>query len=311
LNLTRALLTIAAGVLVLAGCARTASPVVPQAVAPQAAAPASSTSGALLYVSESGKASVGIYSYPALKLVGSLRVKSPKGLCVDPSSGNVWIVSGPFKNRIHEFARGGTQPIRVLKLGSRSAPAFIDACAVNPVNGDLAVVSTIGSSAPGGLFIFKNGTGTPQFYQDRAMFAYGFVGYDSSGNAFVDGTSADDRGRLAELPAGGTQMQDVTPKGLSLRFPGGVQSDGTGLAVGDELSGVIYRISGNTITGTTRLDGACVVQQFFIDTTRGVVIAPVVCQSKAALWIYRYPAGGAPIEKLTGLSYAFGVVISR
>jgi hypothetical protein len=305
MSLTRPFL-IAAGVLVFAGCARTASPVIPQAVNP-----ASSTSGALLYVTESGKDSVGIYSYPRLKPVGSLSVKVPKGLCVDPRSGDVWIVSGPFKNKVREYARGGTQPIRILRIGDRQTAYFIDACAVNPINGDLAVVTTVASSAPGGVFVFKNGSGTPQFYQDRGMFAYGFVAYDSSGDAFVDGTNVDDRGRLAELPFGGTRMHDITPKGLKLQFPGGVQFDGTSLAVGDELSGRIYRISGGAITGTTQLDGACLVQQFFIDTTRGVVIAPVVCGSKADLWIYRYPAGGTPIRKLTGLSYAYGVVISR
>jgi hypothetical protein len=291
---------------VLPGCARAPSPVVPQAVSP-----ASTTSSALLYVSESSKNAVGIYSYPQLKRIGSLTVKTPEGLCVNPRSSDVWVVSGPLTNKVTEFAHGGTKPIRVLKIGNSLTAYFLDACAVNPINGDLAVVTTVSSSDPGGLFVFKHGTGTPKFYHDPEIFAYAFVGYDSTGDAFVDGTDVNDRGRLGELPAAAKQMEDVTPKGLKLRFPGGVQYDGTDLAVGDERYGRIYRISGTTITGTMRLNDARLVRQFFIDTTSDVLIAPSACKSKSDVLIYDYPAGGAPVKKLTGLISAYGVVISR
>jgi hypothetical protein len=293
---------------VLSGCEHAASPVVPQTVSP-----ASTTNSALLYVSESGKNLVGIYSYPKLKRIGSLTVKTPEGLCVDPRSDNVWIVSAAPTDKVSEFTHGGTKPIRVLKIGSSLDAYLIGACAVNPLNGDLAVVASVDSSDPGGLFVFKHGTGTPKLYQDSDMFVYGFVGYDASGDAFVDGTDVNDQGRLAELPAGAKQMQDVTPKGLKLRFPGGVQSDGTDLVVGSERNGLIYQISGGAIVGRTRLSDTCLVQQFFIDTTRGVLIAPSFCQSEpaAALLIYKYPAGGTPIQKLGGLTYAYGVVVSR
>jgi hypothetical protein len=293
---------------VLTGCDRAASPVVPLAVSP-----AAKTGSALLYVSESGKNLVAIYSYPQLKRIGALTVTAPEGMCVDPRSDDVWVVSGPFTNKVSEFAHGGTKPIRVLKIGNSLAAYFIDACAVSPTNGDLAVVTTVTSSAPGGLFVFKHGTGTPKLYQDADMFAYGFVGYDSSGDAFVDGTNVNDEGRLGELAAGATQMEDVTPKGLKLRFPGGVQYDGTDLAVGNQRHGRIYRISGSAIVGTTQLSDTCTVLQFFIDTTRGVLIAPSVCESepKAELLLYKYPGGGAPIQKLSGLDYAYGAVVSR
>jgi hypothetical protein len=51
------------------------------------------------------------------------------------------------------------------------------------------------------------------------------------------------------------------------------------------------------------------VQQFFIDG--GQVIAPNICESKGQLLVYNYPAGGAPIAKLNGVSSAFGTVVSR
>jgi hypothetical protein len=297
------------GILVVevqSGCAGAPSSVVPQAVSP-----ASTTMGsALLYVSESGKDAVGIYSYPQLKRIGALTVKTPEGLCVNPRSDDVWVVSGPLTNKVTEFTHGGTKPVRVLKIGNSLTQYFLNACAVNPTNGDLAVVTTVSSSNPGGLFVFKHATGTPKFYQDPDISAYAFVGYDSSGDAFVDGTNINDLGRLGELPAGATQMKDVTPKGLKLRFPGGVQYDGTDLAVGNQRHGRVYRISGAAIIGTTQLIDACTVQQFFIDTTTGVLIAPSVCGPKAGLLIYKYPAGGAPIKKLNGLGYAYGVVVS-
>jgi hypothetical protein len=302
----------AGGMLVAAaaldGCEQAASPVEPQAVSP-----ASTTNSALLYVSESGKNLVAIYSYPKLKRIGSLAVKTPEGVCVDPRSSDVWIVSAAPTDKVSEFAHGGTKRIRVLKIGSSLDAYLIGACAVNPLNGDLAVVASVDSSNPGALFVFKHGTGTPKLYHDSDIYAYGFVGYDSNGDAFVDGTDINDQGRLAELPAGAKQMQDVTPKGLKLRFPGSVQYDGTDLAVGSERNGLIYHIAGGAIVGTTRLSDSCFVQQFFIDTTRGVLIAPSFCQSQPAakLLIYNYPAGGAPVQKLGGLTYAYGVVVSR
>jgi hypothetical protein len=292
---------------VLPGCASAPSPVAPQVVS----SAATTSDGEFLYVSESSKNAVGIYSYPRLKRIGSLSVKTPEGLCVNPRSGNVWVVSGPLTNEVSEFKRGGTKPIRVLQIGNSLTGYFLDACAVNPINGDLAVVTTVSSSSPGGLFVFKHGTGTPKFYHDPEMFAYAFVGYDSTGDAFVDGTDTNDSGRLGELPAGAKQMEDVTPQGLKLRFPGGVQYDGTDLAVGDERYGRIYRISGTTITGTTRLNDACLVRQFFIDTTSDVLIAPSACKSKSQVLVYDYPAGGAAVKKLSGLISAYGVVISR
>ncbi len=291
---------------VLPGCARAPAPVVPQAVSP-----ASTTSGALLYVSETGKNAVRIYSYPQLKRIGSLTVTTPKGMCVNPRSGNVWVVSGELTDQVTEFAHGGTKPIRVLTVGNSSTAYFLDACAVNPINGDLAVVTVVSLTASGGLLVFKHGTGTPKLYHDPEMFAYAFVGYDSAGDAFVDGTDISETGRLGELPAGAKQMKDVTPEGLKLNFPAGVQYDGTDLAVANERYGHIYRISDTTIIGTTQLNDVCLVRQFFIDTTDDVLIAPSDCKPKSEVLIYDYPAGGAPVNELTGLTSAYGVVISR
>jgi hypothetical protein len=280
----------------LAGCDRNTSPIVPQALNPQPG-----TRGALLYVSDLATSRVSIYSYPRLKLTGKLAaVKNPAGLCVDPRTGNVWVVSEASAT-ISEFAHGGTNRIYKLDLGA----GFFDACAID-ANGNLAVAKYNEYDDAGALLIFKNERGKPTIYHSRKMFYYAFVGYDGSGNAFVDGEYY---AELLELPAGGKKLENVTPAGLTLS-PGGVQYDGTDLAVGNAKRGVIYRVSSRSIVGKTKLNGGCVVEQFFIDAERGWVIAPSSCHSKGDVLIYDYPAGGNPIKRITGFTDPFGAVVS-
>ncbi len=279
----------------LAGCDRTAAPAVPHVLNPQAGA-----RQALLYVSDTATNSVSIYSYPRLKLTGKLSVKRPVGLCVDPRTGNVWVVL-ELSPEIIEFPHGGTKRMHTLDLGYG-----FQACAVD-ASGNLAVARYNNYDDPGALFIFKNGRGKPAIYENPKMFYYVFVGYDSSGNAFVDG---ENYAKLVELPAGGQKLENVTPKRFTLSSPGGVQYDGTNLAVGDAKRGVIYQVSSRTIVGKTKLNGACTVQQFFIDEERGHVIAPNRCHSKGDVLIYDYPAGGNPIKRITGLRYPFAAVVS-
>ena len=263
--------------------------------------------GALLYVSETPKNRVLVYSYPDLQLKGTLaKIYRPQGLCVNQRTQNVWVVEGAFANKVVEFTHGGTTPIRRLKIDSALFP---QACAVDSKTGDIAVASQLAGDDPGGLTVFKSGRGQPAFYQKRKIFYYGFVGYDNDSNAFVDGTGFGPF-RLAELPAGGQKLKIVPLSIPKYQFPsGGVQYDGTNLAVGDEKRGVIYQTSGGTVVGTTTLKGTCLVQQFFIDA--GQVIAPNVCNGRGNVLIYNYPAGGTPIAKISGLTYPFGTAISH
>jgi hypothetical protein len=96
------------------------------------------------------------------------------------------------------------------------------------VDGGARVTSMIFGSDPGALMVFKNARGKPKFYS-RVMFFYDFVAYDPGGDAFVDGS---DYGfKLAELAYGSRKLVLVTPHGLRIRIPGGVQYDGSSLAV--------------------------------------------------------------------------------
>ena len=133
-------------------------------------------------------------SYPELKLQGTLTgLQYALGLCIDPSTQDVWAVD-PGAKELFEFDHDGTTPIRDLPINAYY-PTLVS-CAVNPKNGDLAVVSENFGSDPGAVLIFKNASGQPTYYTDSKMFFYDFVTYDTSGNAFVDGYGYQKRSRL-------------------------------------------------------------------------------------------------------------------
>jgi hypothetical protein len=263
---------------------------------------------ALLYVSDVYLGTVSVYSYPDLAPMGMLSgLSSPEGLCTDPKSGDIWVAQ-IFKSDIVNFAHGGTAPIRTLQ---DVQDAYVNSCAVNPKNGDLAATNqTIQGSDPGNLAIFKQGQGKPKIYSDRKIFTLDFAGYDAAGNLFLDATSYQ-RGspfRLDELPYGTNGLTNVPWSGPQLRLPGGVQYDGTSLAVGNAKRHIVYQTDNGAVIGTTTLGGACTVYQFFI--YRGKVIAPSICKSNGTVLIYDYPAGGAPVARITGFSAPYGVTIS-
>jgi len=266
------------------------------------------TRSALLYVSDPGAHKVFMYSYPQLQLQGTITgISTPKGLCVDPVTQNVWVVTSYTQGQIIEFNHGGSHPIRDLNLGGG---ANICGCAVSPKTGDLAVTSQNLGSDPGALYVFKKAQGKPKYYgaPGPTMYWPYFVGYDPSGNAFVDGYGEQYTIQVAELEPGARKLHIVTPPGLNGNFPGGVQYDGTKLAIGNEKA-VIYQIADGEVTGKTSLEAACRVWQFFIDGAR--IIAPNACKHRGRVSIYDYPAGGVALKALTGLKSPFAAVISR
>jgi hypothetical protein len=290
--------------LALGGC-NAAAPLTPFRSVQQNAHGNSLAGGnALMYVSDPATNTVSMYSYPGLKLRGKiLGLKGPAGLCVDASTDNVWVVWGTNVDKVSEFPHGGTTRIRTLKI--YGAPS-VDACAVDPTSGNLAVVQSTDFDDSGSILVFKNGEGKAKGYYGP-MFDLGFIGYDNAGNAFVDGSYQ--RTSLEELAPNAKRAADVTPKGMRLHSAGGVQYDGSHVAVGIAKRGIIYQTLDRRITGTTKLSGACFVQQFFIDGY--VVIAPNICNAKGDVLFYNYPAGGNPVRKLGGFGRPYAVVISR
>lgn len=263
---------------------------------------------ALLYLSDEDDSVVRVYSYPDLAPKETLSgFLAPAGLCVNPQNGNVWITDS-LKSEIFEFSHGGTTPIRTLQDGGDD-PA---ACAVNPRNGDLAVANerTGDGSDPGDLVIFKHGHEARTTYQQPRLLSMNFLGYDDSGNLFVDALAYGSKGfRFYELPSSGTELLRVHWHGPHVRYPGNVQFDGTTIAVGDNRRGLVYRTEHGIVTGRTKLRGACFVNQFYIDGS--TIIAPSFCKSVGTFSIYNYPAGGAPLKTIAGFTFPYGAAVSR
>lgn len=304
------------GIAALAGCAgsRTTTGLpsaIPQTVVPAVAAHNSAKRGALLYISDLDASKVFVYSYPSLAPVRMLSgISLPAGMCVEPKTGNVWIAERDgYTSWVAEFRHGGTKSIRTLQIGSEDEA---NACAVNPTNGDVAVAnSTFGGDDPGDVVIFDALTSKPRTYFDKGMFFYEFLGYDPNGNLFVDGTPFADYSdfRLDQLPSGAKHLVNIRWRGPQIAYPGNIQYDGTNMTVGDMRKSFIYRIVGGKSVGSTLLEDDCLVNQYFIDSDK--VIVPGYCDGASFVSIYNYPAGGFPIETITGFKFAFGAVIGR
>ncbi|MGA8534915.1 MAG: hypothetical protein WB615_12480 [Candidatus Tumulicola sp.] len=256
----------------------------------------------LLYVSDPSTGDVEVYSYPAMTLAGVLTgFNGPLGECTD-RAGNIWITTegGPSGDTVYEYAHGGTSPVNLLTFTSAFIPF---SCAINPKTGDLAI-SSFGTEVS--VAIFHNAQGTPTMYSDANFFNTNFLGYDPSGNLYVDGTNSSDGFVYAELPAGSSTFVDITLNTTPAQ-PGNVQWDGKYIAIGDQGS-TIYQTQGATVVSTTTLPTAC-LQQFYIFPQKKKVVAPDRCNVSAD--VYHYPAGGAPVKTVTGgLQQPFGAVLS-
>jgi hypothetical protein len=275
--------------------------------------------GDLAYVSNALTKDVYVYSWPHLKLEGTLTgFGSPGGECVD-KDGNVWIADQGAQTMV-KYPHGGTAPSATLP-DSSGVP---DGCAVDPTTGNLAVtnlfdVTPSGGQTQGAVLVYPNGSGSPTSYQDAGMYFYDFCGYDPHGNLFLDGINSvsSDEFTFAELQKGNTRF---TPIKLNqyINYPGGVQWHGKHVAVSDQLStpGTIYEfsISGSngTLVGKTPLTDGDDIAQFFIDGKLVVGGSYYTTGSTSNVATWHFPAGGAPVTNVPGPSRAlFGAVVSR
>ncbi len=262
----------------------------------------------LLYITDSATNDVYVYSYRSHKLKGTLTgFNAPQGECVD-DMGNVWITNLQGAN-IVEYAHGGLSPVATLN----DAAQYPEDCSVNAMTGDLAVSNLSGVSGAGNVSIWKNAQGTAKAYSIPNMVSVFFLGYDNRGDLFVDGQNDSGAFQFAQLANGGSKFKSITLKGAMVVFPGGIQWDGTNLAVGDRTgtSGpVIYQVSiaGNTgtVVGTTSLSGTTAVGQFFIDGQN--VVAPDEGGTEVGFW--KYPVGGRATKVINGFGTPVGTAVS-
>lgn len=268
------------------------------------------SNGALLYVSDTNGDAVRMYSFPRLTLEGSAQVGDPEDLCVDDRTKNVWVVSTVY-SKVVEFAHGGTTPIATLLDGYQ----YPDACAVDPVTGDLAVANfNNGGSDPGSVSIYKKSRGKARLFTDRNIYFVSFLAYDGKGDLFVDGSNQTlSRFRLAELPRGATKLEDLSLTGTRIKAPAGVVYRHGVLAIGDQKRSAIFQTSNGRVVGRTSLQKACRMAQFLVVDKQAIVANTCgsIQNPTGDLLIYNYPRGGSPVSEITGLGVAFGVAISR
>jgi hypothetical protein len=218
------------------------------------ALPASSTSGLdnakpasferpakndLLYISEQQSAEVNVYAYSdghiGQKVFGMNTFRSPNGMCTN-KDGDVFITDSGY-SKIFRYHHGGNVPYRTIhEPGMERASS----CSVSPVTAELAVANH--QNWHGNVRIFPADKHTGKAYKLSRVDTPFSLAYDNQGNLFV--TSS--QGHLYELPAHGSQFEQLSISGGQLEYPLGIVFTNPYLlvaAVGSNNEGVGYKMT--------------------------------------------------------------------
>jgi hypothetical protein len=299
-------LSIGAAAAMLAGCGGSPSGIAPSATTPQRGAVSEhagksgilrGTSGGDLIYATGGCRGICMVAYPAGKRVARIANQADSGVCAD-SSGNVFV---PIGVKVNEYPHGATRPIAELSLPGDSASA----CSVDPTTGKIAVKF---ESSSGDIAIFAGAKGRPTVFKTTGINAQ-YLGYDDSGNLFVDGYLTNFSTGLNELPYEGSAFESITISGNPGK-PGQVQWDGTyltleGLNKGATLISRLQLVETTaTIEGTTQLNKILGrAYQSWIDS--GNVYVPYGDDGNRGnanrIGVWSYPSGGDPIKTIMHL----------
>lgn len=266
---------------------------------------------ALLYVTEVFAGEVDVNLDSTWTKVGDIYgTQYPFSLCVDTAQ-NVYVVDD-VNNRVTEYAHGGVVPIKTLSDHQGNSTG----CAVNPTNGDLAIVNNQGPSyTPGNVIVYRGGKGTPTRYTVSGFEYYNGVAYDPSGDLFVDGSTGS-ASALGELPAGQKQFEALT-LGQTVGNPQALAWDGTFLAIGDRSNNTIVRIK---ISGTKAIQKGMVglygvdeLYEFCFETNKSGKATSVITADPGSGTVaeWDYPAGGTPIRSIHDSNGPTGVTLSE
>lgn len=289
--------------------------------------PEAAISSNLLYVSNSGNGTVTIYSYRSgadLKLVGSLAIPQPSGVCSD-KHGNVWIAS-QHGRALHEFPHGGTKHIKTIMLGF-GLPA---GCAVNPRNGDLAVAVNHPHAKFVGHFayvlVFRHGSQYGQEYDfPQGFYSVGFPAWDDEGNLLVDGMvcrtasycyapsgppalfkAAKSASAFSKLSLQGVVLND--PAGLAWIKPTLLVAESNYQGRGTSVGYKIF-VSGSTATLVKTIPFDNVVRANGISVRAGIAIVADIEGQAVRTYLV---SDGSPVATLSnGLSGPYAVTISQ
>ncbi len=212
----------------------------------------------------------------------------PQGECTQNGKKDYWVANSGGDD-IEEFAYGGTSPISSLSE-SAGEPA---GCSLSS-KGDLAV-SILGT---GDVVIFTGAKGTGTTVADGLSSTY-FIGYDPSGDLFVDGITESDTYGMSEMASGKSSFTAVTLPN-TIDFPGQVQWDGKYITLNDQSGHAIYQYSVAsdvaTLKGTVALSGTSDCVQTWI--AKKLVYCPDAGNENGT--VFAYPAGGSPVATLSG-----------
>ncbi|HEY1883219.1 MAG TPA: hypothetical protein VGG51_09310 [Candidatus Cybelea sp.] len=264
--------------------------------------------GSLLYITDSGSNTVLVYSYPALKLVGTLTgFTNPQGDCVDKAR-NVWIVNTEA-SQLLEYAHGGTTPIATLDDPNQ----YPVGCAFDSTTGELAVSNFYSTNGPpGSISIYKNASGSPTLYTPPNFAVVYYLGFDPKGTLYLDGIDSGSSFLFDSF--NGTTFKSIV-LGHPIGGPGAVQSVGKDIVVGDQTNSAnvayTFRIRGakGRLVKTTPLTGAFDVVQFYI--FKNALVGGDINPSGSTADRFKYPAGGPPKKTAPGLEQPIGAVISK
>ncbi len=265
----------------------------------------------LLFVSDTATDDVDIFTMPDMALKGTITgFNQPQGECSD-KHGNIY-VANTQETQVDEYSRIGT-----LLNTYPDKSGYPVGCAVNPLNGDLAVANVSSFSGLGHVLLFTSPSSRPTMLINPAQVSYFFLGYDIHGDLWVDGR--DKQKNYIVSSCGGFVCRTIDLTGGKIYFPGAVQWDQK------EYSWVLFdQRCGNTtaacsywVSGTGVLGQATNYQNYsggaVCDLIQGVVAAygkrytagsdyeytgcPNAGNSSVNRW--QYPTGGAPTNYAT------------
>lgn len=305
LGLNRCALAIGAAAALLAGCGGSQPPIGAPGAMPQSQGGAPQAEGGRSWILPEAKSEdllyagsaqqTYIFSWPGGKPVGILGVGSIY-LCSD-KSGNIWALS---RTSINEYAHGGTTPIATITPPTGTEPFF---CAVDATTGNLAVF--LFTNSHGEVAIYPDAQGQPVIYSPLDPSG---IGYDAQGNLFISGYKGS-QSVLGELPAGGSQLVQVTLNGNGQKFDhlGPLQWDGQYLALEGNLPNAYHgkeyelNLSGSTATVVKTFQYRPLVHGGLYSWIEGGHIAipfQLRGHNPYVVGIWSYPGGGKPEKVL-------------
>jgi hypothetical protein len=278
----------------------------------------------LLFETDIGTETVDIFALPGMRLEGQIAgIYSPTGDCSD-RQGNVWIADS-LKHKMLEYSREG-------KLLHTIAGAGFEpyGCAVNPVNGALAVTDLVGPAyRPGEVLVYASPSASPRILRNPEQDEYFYPGYDPSGDLWVTGYTSSEYPIISDC--GASSCRTVVLHGGSIFDPGTIAwdtVDGSWIVfdLDCHLTGATcsYPLSRHAVLGTptTYLSSTggqlCELIQPAVVTTnkRTVVVGgdnEYYCLGYKSSSVNRwaYPAGGRPTNYKTGaVVYPWGAAVS-